>query len=201
MDYHLPRLQSGDAFAFGEAWPEVRELVIADNQGAYGLITKLAEMGVSGMGASTQALVARLFGLAVVGFALLAGVRTRGAEREVRAVSWIALLGLASMVSTGAFGDYVPVAATWLMTLLAGRMTRLSAWALVPVWVFQFFIVGTSPLGEYFESGVMIPLSALGVVMLLGFYGWVMAGYRVRESEAAEGSDRVHRLETAAAWS
>jgi len=175
FDYQIPRLASGEAFAFGEAWPEVRELMIADNQGAFGFIVKLGEIGVPGMNEQTAIVWSRVFGLLVLTSGLLIGGTLERSSRLDRVVVWLALLGLGSLTSTGAFGDYVPVTATWICTFLALRMIedRRLLLPLAVVWVLQFFILGAIPLGAYSDSVVMIPLSALGAMALFGLYVWI----------------------------
>ncbi|KPK17709.1 MAG: hypothetical protein AMJ62_01070 [Myxococcales bacterium SG8_38] len=180
VGYQLPRLQSGSAFAFGEAWPEVRDMVIAANHGVFGLVIKLGEMGVPWADASVAARVNRVFVFGLVGMAWWVGRHglTNSLEREQRAVAWLSLLGLGSMASTGAFVDYVPLTATWMVTLLAWRMPdlargrgRAAAAVFLVVWVFQYTLLGTVPVGDYFEPSVMLPVSALSSVMMLGLFG------------------------------
>ncbi len=178
VQYQLPRLASGEAFAFGEVWPEIRELVIADNQGAYGLVLKLREMGLPALDAGVARWTSRLFALAVLALTVLFARRERSAPRRQRAVSWLAILGLGSMLSTGAFGDYVPLAATWLLTFLAPRMARDRRLAvpLAVCWLFQFTLLGTAPIGGWAPPEIMIPLSAVGVALLLWLFSWVLVG-------------------------
>ncbi len=197
--YHLPRLASGQAFAFGDAWPEVRELIIADNQGAYGLIVKLREMGLSALDTGVARLATKLFALAVLVLTGFFARREESSSHHQRAISWLAILGLGSLLSTGAFGDYVPLTATWLLTFVAARIgwgsasgASVGSWRLaVPLaacWLFQFTLLGTAPIGQWAPAEVMIPLSAVGVALLLGLYGWVLVG---AESTAAVGVARA----------
>ena len=183
---HLPRLGDGSAFAFHEVWPEAASLLINDNQGPYGLVLKLGLLGVPGMHEVTAARVGRVFSLVVLALALLWGLRRfrerlgarRGRGRLAGAAGWLALLGLASLASPGAWGDYVPVTAVWLLTLLAVPMvqSRRAAFLLAPVWLFQGTLLGTMPLGEWAPPVPMAILSGLGAVMLLGLFGWVVLG-------------------------
>ncbi|MEM7137732.1 MAG: glycosyltransferase family 87 protein [Myxococcota bacterium] len=184
FEYHLPRLQSGEAFAFGDAWPEVRDMVIAANHGIYGLVVKLGEMGLAGATTGAAAWINRGYGLAVLVSAWAVG-RQVGLHRQQQAVAWLALLGLASMTSTGAFVDYVPLTATWLLTLLAWRVfvprenatpasrasTLTTRTAVLIVWASQYTLFGTVPLGDYFDPKVMLPLSALSTVITLFVFG------------------------------
>lgn len=169
---HVPRLGSGAAFAFGDAWPELRELVIADNQGVFGLVAKLEWLGVAGMGGSTASALNRVYAVGLVSIALALGSGLARAPREQRVMAWISLVGLGSLVSTGAFGDYVPLTAVWLATWFAPRLRegRVAAW-LVPTWLVQYTLLGTTPIGEWFDPAVMIPISAIAVVSLMGLFG------------------------------
>ena len=187
---HLPRLGNGAAFAFHEIWPEAASLLINDNQGPYGLVLKLGLLGVPGMNEAMAAWVGRVFSLAVLGLAFLWGRRRfAGFEsaadtpaRLAAAVGWLGLLGLASLASPGAWGDYVPVTAVWLLTLLAVPMTesRRTAWLLAPVWLFQATLLGTMPIGEWAPPMPMAVVAGLGAVMLIGLFGWAVLGRPAR---------------------
>jgi hypothetical protein len=173
VDYQLPRLLDGSAFAFDQAWPEIRDLIVADNQGVRGLVVKLEAMGLPGFGDATARAATSLFGLAALVLAALFGWREGSLSRLERATGWLALLGLASLASNGAWGDYVPLTATWLLTFFAGRFGRWSwtAAAIGVSWVFQFTLLGTTPIGAWAPAAVMIPLSAIGALLLLATFG------------------------------
>jgi hypothetical protein len=174
VDYQLPRLGDGTAFAFDEAWPEVAEMVIADNQGIFGLARKL---GASKPAAATAGRIfALLLGLAAVG---LGALRRQRNELEL-AWLWLALLGLGSMASPGAWGDYVPSVAIWLLAFVAARgaaSARLAA-ALGVAGLFQYVLLGTFP---WTPSVWGYLLSGIGVVGLLALYaGTIVAVARPR---------------------
>ena len=189
---HLPRLGDGSAFAFDEAWPMVADLLRADNQGVFGLAWKV------GLGKPVAALLGRLFGLAVLAGAGLAALRLRRSAARVAAdgtspegaaadggrwaqgVTWLALLGLASLASPGAWGDYVPSVAAWLLALVALRAVDEPRWRvpLALAGLFEVFLLGTFPLGaggEWAPMALMLPLSAVGVVLMLGLFGAALA--------------------------
>ncbi len=178
FDYQLPRLASGQAFAFGEVWPEIRTLVLADNQGAFGLIEKLSAIGVPGLDRMTAVWGGKLFALMVLALAARFAWLEVQIPRDLRAAGWLAILGLGSMTSPGAFGDYVPLAATWMMTVLASRMR--AGWRIaLPLgvfWVLQYFVLGTSPLGSWFSPEIMLPLSALSAASMMAVFGGVLLG-------------------------
>lgn len=198
FDYHLPRLASGAAFAFDEAFPELADLVIADNQGVFGLAVKL------GLSKSVAATIGRLFTLAVLAAAALVGLRFGGASRWARGSLWLALLGLASLSSPGAWGDYVPVTAVWLLPLLIPRAidTPKLRLPLTVVAVFQYSLLGTMPIAGWSPPEVMIPLSAIGVATLLALFGSVVAsrprGWAATERSRADREIVSPSLERAA---
>ena len=186
VDSHLPRLADGSAFAFDEAWPELADLVVADNQGVFGLARKV------GLDKQSAGRLGRVFGLAVLAVAALAGRRRASSSRTARAATWLALLGLASLASPGAWGDYVPVTAVWLLSLLAPAMSRgrLPASLLGGAWLSQLLVLGTMPLGQWAPTHLMIAVSAAGVVVMLSLYGTALAG-RPSWLEARRAADDV----------
>jgi hypothetical protein len=180
LDFHLPRLGDGQAFAFGEAWPEVASLVTAGNQGIQGMVHKLAALGVPGTGPATAKTASDLFMLALVGVGLAAGRRATAAARPERALTWLGLLGLASLASAGAWADYVPLTAVWTLTLLApivaGRPGGPVLKATLGISaVLSFTLLGTVPLGSLASPSWMLPLSFVGGVTLLLTFGGAMA--------------------------
>ncbi len=188
--YHLPRLQSGAAFAFQDAWPELTPLMIADNQGVFGLVNKLAALGVSGLDGSAAAWINRGYAVALAALAWLAGTHLVGESHERRAITWLGLVGLGSLMSTGAFGDYVPATAAWLLTLVAARFADAKwPWWLVPTWVLQYTLLGTSPLGDWFDPAILIPVSAIAALSLLvAFAVPVVSGLRLTREYRAPAS-------------
>lgn len=189
--YHLPRLASGDAFSFGEAWPEIRAIVIADNQGVYGLVVKLAEMGVPGVSEGVAPAINRVYGLLVLACAAWIGLRRSGSDRAGLVTAWLALLGAASLTSTGAWGDYVPLTAIWLLTFVAARFAgrpAMLAWA-IPCAVLQYTLLGTTPILDWWNASILTPISAVAVVLMLVLFGWSLATVRSPVRDA--GTDRV----------
>lgn len=172
VDGHLPRLADGSAFAFDAAWPELAELVVVDNQGVFGLARKL------GAGKPAAATASRLFTLALLAAAAWAGRRFRHASRWGSGALWLALLGAASLASPGAWGDYVPATAVWLLALVAARAAgrpRLAA-ALAATALFQVFLLGTMPIGDWGPTAVLWPLSTVGALLLLALFAAVIGG-------------------------
>ncbi len=166
-DYHLPRLADGSAFAFGEAWPEVADLLIAGNQGIRGIFDKLAAMGVP-VATSMSTTAGRLYGFGLLMVGASIGLR-RSASRAQQAIAWLGLLGLGSLASTGAWADYVPLTCVWLLTLLAPLTTGRPAMqlALGLCAVLQLFLPGTMPIGDWVATSWMYPLSLVGALAML----------------------------------
>lgn len=184
FEYHLPRLGSGAAFAFDEAWPELAPLVVADNQGVFGLATKL------GIGKPAAAWLGRLFFLGVFVLAGVAARRFAGASRWAQGTLWLSLLGLASLASAGAWGDYVTATAVWVGALVAARAAERRSWGvlLAATVVFQGFLVGTFPIGDWAPMALMLPLSGLGVVLMLALYAAALGSRpEAWEQAGAEG--------------
>ena len=155
----------GAAFAFAEVWPELADIVVADNQGPYGLALKL------GLSDRVAALVGRSFTLLLAGLAIVAAVRFRHASRWGRSLLWLSLLGLGSLASPGAWGDYVTTAAVWTLALLVILAFRDPRWIapLLATVLFEGFLLGTIPIGDW-GQGVMLSLSAIGSLLLLLLY-------------------------------
>lgn len=166
VEYQLPRLSDGAAFAFDEAWPEAAPAVVADNQGAFGFAMKL------GLDKPAARIVNKAFGLAVLALIAFAAYRFGAASRWARSTMWLASLGLASLASPGAWGDYVPTTVFWLVALLVPLALARPRWAppLVAVAVLQYFVLGTMPIGDWFPLGIFVPLSAVGAAAMMGLF-------------------------------
>jgi len=169
-EYHLPRVADGSAFAFGEAWPEMAELLVAGNQGIRGIFDKLTAMGLPAA-ATLSTRAGDSYGLALLMVGASIGLR-RNANRAECAIAWLGLLGLGSLASTGAWADYVPLTCVWLLALLAplasGRPAMQLALGLCAV--MQLFLPGTMPLGDWAGTSWMYPLSLLGALAMLATF-------------------------------
>lgn len=189
---HLQRMSSGAAFAFDEAYPAVAALLEADNQGVFGLVLKL------GAGKPAAAAASHAFGVLVLVLAGVAAHRLRGASRWAQGALWLSLLGLASLASPGAWADYVPSVAVWLLAVVAQRAVDEPRWRvpLATVALFEVFLVGTFPIGEWAPMALMLPLSAAGAVSMLGLYAAVIAARPAAWS--AGGPEVVDERETVA---
>lgn len=171
--YHLPRLRDGRAFAFEDAWPEVAELVAAGNQGARGIAQKLSLLLELESSAALEHWLPALFAAFLVATAVALG-RRMPHGRNAHAAQWLGLLGLASLASGGAWTDYVPVTAVWLLAYLiptqAGRRLGFALGALMAL--FQSTLIGTVPLGEAADPSWLLPVSLLSALLLLATFVW-----------------------------
>jgi hypothetical protein len=186
VEYQMPRLADGRAFAFGEAWPEFREVAITDNQSYFGIVQKLDVLGVPGMSKAVAVSIGAPFALFVLLVSVLSARQLRTTRADL-AVAWLALLGLGSLMSISGWGDYISLPATWLASLLAAKWysERRMLAPLGVVWVFQFVALGTMPIFGWFSMPVMASLSLLGALLLHAFYVWVLLGqgWRLRAGE------------------
>jgi hypothetical protein len=133
----------------------------------------------------------RIFGALVFALAAWAGLRRRGEPRVRRAALWLSLLGLGSLASPGAWGDYVPVTAVLLLTVIAAPLTssRAGRWFFAAAMLWSFFTLGTMPLGSWAPTVVMVPVSAAGALIMLGlFVGASVAPVAMRRRRAAASS-------------
>ena len=185
VTYHLPRLRDGGAFAFEEAWPELRELIIIANLAPGAVVRKLGELGLPGMTMGLVSQVQTAYTLVIVAMAFL--VARAGGSRMTRVCGWLALLNLASLTSPGAWGDYVPAASVLMVTLwIAERGTRgLRIMPLLVVGFVLMFLPGVIPYGEPSTGPVTLLLSLMCAGVLVGIN--VLCVWRaVRRSAPAE---------------
>src|SRR5262249_46084294 len=117
LGYQLPRIQSGEAFAFYE---KAAEFIISRNFGIPGLSTKLAALGVPGMTRGVGAVLGWLYTLVLLALAWIAGRRAPERLRDARI--WLGLLSLAALRSPLAPSAYVTLSMLWLLTISAGEI-------------------------------------------------------------------------------
>jgi hypothetical protein len=171
FSYHLPRLQSGAAFAFEEAWPDFRVVLLAGNLSLFAFVRKLGELGLGGMTDDLARVVHGLFTLSVVGATALS-VRVRDARS--RALCWLILLNLASLTSPAAWGDYVSFGSLWLVLFLLNGSTRRQQILLVMACALFALVPGAVPYGESMPDALAMRLSLLLTLLLVGVNGWCL---------------------------
>jgi hypothetical protein len=182
FQYQLPRVRSGVAFAFEEAWPDFRSLLLAGNISVHSLIRKLGDLGLPGASETVARLAHGIYSLAVVAFAVWAA---RARTREGRALMWLVVLNLAAMASPAAWGDYVPIGTLWLLTLLASsRLRELVPMPLLAVtWVMTFLLPGVVPIGNFPPQVPAFILSILCTIVLIACNGRVIAQIAGRQTD------------------
>jgi hypothetical protein len=183
VSYAMPRLSSGEAFWYDDLYPDFASFLVADLQSPYGLVLKLDAIGVPGMTRAVGAIACKVFAVVLLVLTFRAS-RVGREDRTDQALLWLSLLGLGSLVNTGAWGDYIAIPALWMLTLLIPRAAKRHA-LIIPLLltaVFQFFILGAIPIGNWYDIGFTAPLSLAGAVLLYSLYAWCL----VRRPESEE---------------
>ena len=117
IDFELPRLSSGEAFAR----PFSRAFAVAHNMSPFGAALKLEKLGLPGRGMATAKLFSLAYGVALVGLALWAARRgalstavAKGSSATTELSVWLALLSLGTLASPFAPANYVLASLVWL---------------------------------------------------------------------------------------
>jgi hypothetical protein len=161
LEFQLPRISSGEAFAFFEAGPST----ISDNYSAYGLVFKLRELGVPGMTRELAAIVSWVYSAGLVVLAIVAARRTRDRKGEV--LVWLGLIGLAALRSPFAPNIYVSSSTIWLLTFVdtPSRKARVG-WAVA--WL---LVQGSLPVPD---AQVMVASSMIGQAITFALLVWTV---------------------------
>jgi hypothetical protein len=179
LGHHLAHVQSGAAFAFEEAWPEVRTALLAGNVSPFAMIRKLGELGLPGATDGMARVVHGLFALGCLRVAVVAA-RVRSSRSQVMAS--LALLNLAAMTSPATWGDYAPLGTVLLVGLLAAGEGRLPTAMVIVAGGFSFLLPGVVPIGHAPGPAASMWLSIAGTGLLVATNGWIVlreAGVRV----------------------
>jgi hypothetical protein len=99
-----------------------------------------------------------------------------GSSRLDRTLIWFALLNLAALQTSLAWGDYVTVGTVWLLSLLAVQKHR-SPWTRILLgacWVFTVFNLGIVPMPALLPTAAAMILTSIGAVLLCVLNGWVI---------------------------
>ncbi len=179
LGYQLPRIHTGEAFAFYEH----EALVVSRNLGIPGLVTKLHWFGVPGMTHGVGATLGWLFTFLLFWLAWAAGRRAEGRVAEARV--WLALLTLGALRSPLA-PPYVTISTLWLLTVLSGELRGRTSWVVgfVVAWL---LIMGVPPLTGPTEFIV----SFLGQIAGLAVCIWGLPRPRTPQSDAAAPAPSV----------
>jgi hypothetical protein len=169
--YQLPRIASGDAFA----WCFERLTCITNNQAPFGLPFKLSALGVLSDPAPVGAVIHTLYPVVVAAIAIWAGLRapTSGSnadERVVRARAWTSLAMLASLTPDLVPATYSPFGTFLTLMLVTGQVRTRTGAVLVGLAWLAAFQLPASP-----TSSFKVALSAITALILLGVNVWVAA--------------------------
>jgi hypothetical protein len=170
LQYHLPRLQNGTAFAFDEVWPEWKAWLLAGNISPFSSIRKLAELGILPVSLELARLVHTLFCGALLLLALFVSWNRPARER---AILWMALLNLAAFTPAAAWGDYVAVGTLWMAVLLIDGSTRQRL-AMTMLAAFCSLLPGIVAIGRFPSGETALSLSLVGTMLLLASNVWVV---------------------------
>lgn len=163
LTYTLPRISSGETFAFLDD----TVFNVLTNMGAFGLPFKLQLLGVPIRDPWISArLLSRIF--TVIILALAAFALRRSNDRRTQAISWMSLLVLGALQSPFA-PAYVTIGLLWAITLLVPDVRRFHhGFALALLW----FLI------TYFPSGAGLQLktvyATLQSVLTLGVPIWLI---------------------------
>lgn len=187
VQFHLPRLRSGEAFAFGVAYPEIEHLVVAGNQGVAGIGEKLAYLGWA-LPSWWNEFASGAYLLAVIGAASALGQKGACLTRVEKAWLWLSILGMGSLLSRGAWSDYVPLSFVWMASFLIPVVvrSRLVSVAFSLILALQCTLLGTMPLGSFQDPWILVPVSLASALLLhFGFLSAMAFAWRsVRQREA-----------------
>lgn len=163
LTYTLPRIRSGEAFAFLADAP----FSILTNMAAFGLPFKLQLLGVS---VSDPWALARRIGnvySAVLVVLAIVAVR-RGADRRSQAMVWMSLLVLAALQSPFAPG-YTSIGLLWATMLLSVEIRSLHGGVVLTlVWL---LIVIAPP---FKAMSLLVVYSILQSALILGVPAWMI---------------------------
>jgi hypothetical protein len=161
LQYHLPRISSGEAFSFFTR----NDLTLAANYGVYGLPFKLARLGVPGMSAALGSALSWLYSLVLLAAAVVAARRRHPPALEPAV--WLALLVLGSLRSPLAPNVYTLAPAAWLLTLVAADARLRRQVALVVV---AFVVMGNVPPFPRPEATILGWMTGQVAMFALGFW-------------------------------
>jgi hypothetical protein len=140
IEYELPKLSSGEAFAR----PFSNAFAVARNMAPFGIPIKLSWLGVPGMNLEIGRIVSSIHLLMVIILAIWSGRQKPRTNTEMISV-WISLIALGSLVSPFAPANYVLVSVILLVCLNREFFRPL---AVIIIWLIicvPFFISREAP--------------------------------------------------------
>lgn len=174
FDFHLPRLVSGEAWAFLEI-PQLAH-VAAINDSVPGVVMKLKSIGVPGMTLAFEQYIVWAWTIAIVLLTLLSAVRAPRMSHRALAMHWLALLALATFRSpfvpdhTGLF------APLWLWSLVAVGAAANNNWRIFWFTTLWLLLAAVLPFGGTpLDAGnARLIVSSLSQLAATGLCLWVV---------------------------
>jgi len=163
LTYALPRIRSGEAFAFLDDTP----FSILTNMSAFGLPFKLQLLGLSvGDPWALARRIGNVYSAILVVLAILA-VR-RGGDRRSQAMVWMSLLVLAALQSPFAPG-YTSIGLLWATMLLSVEIRSLRGGVLLTlVWL----LIAAAP--PFQSTSLLAAYSILQAALIFGVPTWLI---------------------------
>jgi hypothetical protein len=150
---HVPRIASGDAFAFSETNP--------DNLSIYGIAFKLVTLGADIEGRQVASIIAWVWTALVIALAIR-GSRIRGEPSHARDVMlWLAFICLGTLRSPFA-PIYTSIGTLWLIAVAV----RLRGWSAALVAIAWILLQGSPPMGSQVASVIAsLPAQAIAIAV------------------------------------
>lgn len=172
--YHLPRVASGEAFAFFLN----TDLTVATNASVYAIAFKLERLGVPGVTGALATPLVWIYTALILGATVVAAIRTR--DLALEPAVWLSLLTLGALRSPDAPNVYAGASALWLLTLIAadtrGRGGRVALF--VAAWI----LISVIPPPPDPKLTIALWLSCPAAMLVLAF--WIALRRRTRDAEA-----------------
>jgi len=172
LTFGLPRIDSGEA----TAWLANPDLGVfaALNHSVSGVVWKLADLGVPGMGWTAWRWVTRVQTLVLLVLTVIAARHAEREDRAGRARVWLALLSLMALRSPFVPDHTALLGPLWLLALLVpealGRAWRVTALAAVGLG----FALVQPPGWEPLDTTTRLALGLVVEVLLLGLLWWIL---------------------------
>jgi hypothetical protein len=183
LTFDLPRIGSGEA----TAWLANPELAVfaALNHAVPGIVWKLADLGVPGLGWTAWRWVTRALTLALLALTFVAARRAEREDRIARARGWLALLSLMALRSPFVPDHTALLGPLWLLSLLVPEALGRRRIAAVTALGLVFSLV--LPPGLLLDDPTRLVLGLAVQLLLLGLLGWTLLrrAPQARTQEAA----------------
>lgn len=173
VNYQMPALQSGSAFAFDQVWPEMREPVVSINLSISRVWDRLYELGlVQSLEAGVW--LGRLYAVGLLG--LLAFFARRATSRTGQVLSWLGMLNLAVLHAGGGWADYVTAPSLLFCVVLAfeARTNPKLRVGVIVAAVLFFLALGVQPMPALLPAPIGYIASLFFALFLMGWNAWMI---------------------------